>query len=342
LFQETHILLAFLVACALSPSFNSLIAFRFLSGLFGSTPLTNGGGTIADMIRPDKRAAAMGAFAIGPLLGPIIGPVAGGFVADNLGWRWVFWILAILSGSFTILFFIVARETYAPVLLQRRVDQLRKETGNMNLRSKLDEGLQPRDYFKRGIIRPFKLMAFSPICIFAAFYVGVAYGYLYLLFVTLTPLFTSVYGFSSSLAGLCFLGLGVGSMIGVVGFSLMSDRYTKTKQAEDRLAAEAAGREPAGDKPEYRLPALIPGSFALPAGLFIYGWTAKYAVHWIVPILGTTIVGFGNILIFMVRISQNGQCSQYMISDMVNSRCKCIWLTALRCTRRPRLHPTPL
>ena len=28
-------------------------------------------------------------------MGPVIGPVAGGYVSDGLGWRWVFWIIAI-------------------------------------------------------------------------------------------------------------------------------------------------------------------------------------------------------------------------------------------------------
>jgi multidrug resistance protein len=135
---------AFLVACALAPSLNSLIAFRFLSGAFGSCPLTNGGGTIADMIVQEKRAGAMAAFSIGPLLGPIIGPVAGGFLAEAEGWRWVFWVLAILAGTLTIVMLIFARESYAPILLQRKVDRLRKETGNELLRSKLDAGLSPR------------------------------------------------------------------------------------------------------------------------------------------------------------------------------------------------------
>lgn len=47
---------AFLVACALAPSMNSLIAFRFLSGLFGSCAITNGGGSIADMVTQEVGA----------------------------------------------------------------------------------------------------------------------------------------------------------------------------------------------------------------------------------------------------------------------------------------------
>lgn len=52
----------FLIACAKAPNMSSFIAFRFLSGVFGSCPLTNGGGTIADLIRQEKRGAAMAGF----------------------------------------------------------------------------------------------------------------------------------------------------------------------------------------------------------------------------------------------------------------------------------------
>ena len=37
----------------------------------------------------------------------------------------------------------------------------------------------------------------------------------------------------------------------------------------------------------------------IPIGLFIYGWTAYYHVHWIVPIIGTSLVGLGLLFTFM-------------------------------------------
>lgn len=221
-------------------------------------------------------------------------------MADGIGWRWVFWILAILEGVLAAIFFIFSKETYAPIILQRRVDNMRKETGNELLRSKLDSGLTPRDYFNRGILRPFKMILFSPICIFAGVYVALTYGYLYLMFSSITPLFMEIYGFSVIESGLAFLGLGIGSMSGVVFFSLTSDAYIKKRADEEKEKAQAEGREPGGMKPEYRLPPLKYGAFLLPAGLFIYGWTAEKKVHWIAPIIGTAVVGVGNLLIFMV------------------------------------------
>ncbi|KAI6081353.1 bicyclomycin resistance protein [Hypoxylon rubiginosum] len=281
---------AFQVGCALAPSLNALIVFRFFAGVFGSVPITNGGGTIADMIAQEKRGGAMAVFSIGPLLGPIIGPVAGGFLSDAEGWRWSFWLLAIIGGFLFIVMLFSLKESYAPVILERKTKKLRKATGNDLLRSKLDAGLTPADYFKRGIIRPFRMLFLSPIVAITSLYMAVTYGYLYLMFTTITEVFQEYYGFSTSTVGLAFLGLGVGSMIGILLFSATSDKYIQRKAAENK----------SGMKPEYRLPLLPLGAILIPAGLFLYGWTADYHVHWIVPIIGTAVVGIGNIIVFMI------------------------------------------
>lgn len=280
---------AFLVACALAPNLNSLVVFRFFCGCFGASPLTNGGGSIADIIRQEKRGSAMAAFSVGPLLGPIIGPVAGGFLTEAKGWRWVFWVLAMVAGAVTVVMLFLMRETYAPVILQRKTARLRKETGNELLRSKLDIGLSPRDHFNRSIIRPLKMLVRSPIVALFAVYIAVVYGYLYLLFTSMTQVFQETYHFSTSITGLVFLGMGVGSMAGLAYFSATSDRYIQKKAKE----------EGKGMKPEYRLKQLPVGAFLLPGGFFLYGWTAQYHVHWIVPIIATGIIGMGNIIIFM-------------------------------------------
>ncbi|MCJ1268777.1 hypothetical protein MMC22_008665 [Lobaria immixta] len=275
------------VACAVSSNFNMLIGFRFLEGTFGSCPLAIGGGTIADMIVQEKRGAVMAIWALGPLMGPVIGPVAGGYVTQSIGWRWVFWIIAIVAGSITIAAIFLMRETYHPTLLQRKTDKLRKETGNLNLKSKFDSGLKPADLFKLSIVRPAKMLIFSPIVLALSTFMAVVYGYLYLLFTTITEVFEDEYHFSQGSVGLTYLGIGLGSLVGVFVFGIASDRIVKSKSASGEM------------KPEYRLPPMIPGSFAVPIGLLIYGWSADKGVHWFVPIFGTSLVGLGILATFM-------------------------------------------
>lgn len=267
------------IICAKATNMGMLIAFRILAGIVGSCPLTIGGGSLADMIVQEKRGGAMAIWALGPIMGPVVGPVAGGYLSEAKGWRWVFWVIAMAAGVVTIIGFIFMRETYSPTLLQRRVVRLRRETGNENLRSALDTGRSPRGLFWFSIARPTKMLFRSPIVFLLSLYMAVVYGYLYLLFTTLTEVFETQYGFSQGSVGLTFLGIGVGSLVGLAIFGFASDQILKRLSASGEM------------KPEYRLPPLIPGSFLVPAGLFIYGWSADKHTHWIVPIIGTSCVG---------------------------------------------------
>lgn len=115
------------------------------------------------------------------------------------------------------------------------------------------------------------------------------YGYLYLLFTTITALFTQEYGFSQGSAGLAFLGIGIGMFAGLIIFGATSDKMVSALQKKN-------GGE---RKPEYRLPMLMIGATIIPIGLFWYGWSAQYRIHYIMPIVGTGFVGFGLLATFM-------------------------------------------
>ncbi|KAL9051825.1 MAG: hypothetical protein Q9206_004550 [Seirophora lacunosa] len=223
----------------------------------------------------------MAIFAMGPLMGPVIGPVAGGYLAQAAGWRWTFWLITIAAGVINLFGFAFLRETYPPILLERKAKKLRAETSNSKLKGKYTSDLPPLAVFKLAIIRPLKLLFLSPIVLALSTLMAVAYGYIYLLFTTLTPVFESVYRFSSGSVGLAYLGIGVGCLVGMLFFGGISDRTVRNKSKHGEM------------KPEYRLVPMIPGAFVIPIGLFLYGWTAQERVHWIVPIIGTGLVGLG-------------------------------------------------
>lgn len=277
----------FNIACALSINLDMLIAFRFLAGSVGSAPLALGGGTIADTMSTQQRGTAMAIWMSGPTIGPIVGPVAGGSVVQAMDWRWVFWITSIAAGVVTVAGMLLMKETYGLTILNRRVKRLKQETGNLNLKSVLDSGLSPRDLFFFSIVRPTKMLFKSPIVFLLSLYVAVAYAYLYIMFSTFTSIFKTNYGFSTGAAGLAFLGIGIGSVIGQVAYTIWGNRTVRYHINK-------------GDfEPEQRLPLMYPGAIAMPIGLFWYGWSAEYHTHWIVPIVGTGFVGFGLLMIFV-------------------------------------------
>ncbi|KAF2967368.1 hypothetical protein GQX73_g6198 [Xylaria multiplex] len=278
--------LVFTIVCAVSNGIALFLVFRVFQGVAGCVPLVLGGGMIGDLVPPEKRGRALSGWQLGPLLGPVIGPVAGGYIAQNVGWRWLFWLVVILSGILTLLYLLIP-ETYHPTLLARKAARLQKEDGGRIYIAAGSTRSTARELLLRSIIRPMKMLIKSPIVLILSLQLAVVYGYVYILFTTFIFVFEDQYQFKAGAAGLSYLGLGVGFLIGLAGTGLTSD-YIAKKEAE--------GGE---IKPESRLAPLLLGVLLVPAGLIWYGWAAEYKVHWIVPIIGTSLIGTGTNLVWI-------------------------------------------
>lgn len=151
----------------------------------------------------------MAMVSIAPLLGTAIGPAMGGYLSQSKGWRWSFWIVAILTAGFEIALLAVYRETYRVKILKRKTEKLRKETGNTLLRSKFDRlSVTKKQLWTSSIIRPMRMILLSPIVLLISLYGSLVYGYIYLLAATLTEIYGSVYGFSHGEAGLVYIAIG--------------------------------------------------------------------------------------------------------------------------------------
>src|SRR5437016_9778691 len=88
-------ILVFTVAsalCGMATSLNMLIFSRILQGLAGGGLQPSSQGVLLDAFPKEKQGAAQTVFGIAALLAPVVGPTLGGYITDNYGWRWVFYI----------------------------------------------------------------------------------------------------------------------------------------------------------------------------------------------------------------------------------------------------------
>ncbi len=141
------------------------------------------GGVIADMFEAKHRGLAMSIFASAPFMGPTLGPIAGGFLADSEGWRWVMGMIAIFTGTLWIIGTLTIPETYAPVILRKRGEELSKETGKVyKSRIEISQGRQSiADKFKIALSRPWILLFREPIVLLLSLYMAIIYGTLYMM-----------------------------------------------------------------------------------------------------------------------------------------------------------------
>ena len=78
--------------CGLADSLGEIVGFRLLQGMFGAALVPMSQAILLDINPPDRHGSAMSIWSMGAILGPIIGPALGGWLTDNLTWRWVFFI----------------------------------------------------------------------------------------------------------------------------------------------------------------------------------------------------------------------------------------------------------
>ncbi|KAJ7306800.1 MFS polyamine transporter [Mycena albidolilacea] len=282
------------LACGFAQNTGQLLAFRLLAGLGGSAPLAIAGAVIGDIWAPEERGHALAMYSLAPLLGPVVGPLCGAFVAEKTTWRWVFWSTTLLTTVIQVLGVFYLRESYAPIILEKKANEIRRsldsETGPVpNIRSKF--ATKERTWqriMKIALTRPFAIFYHEPIVQLLGAYMAFVYGIFYL-FVTSMPLiFQGTYGESVSVSGLHYIALG----IGVTGASLMNAKFT------DYIFKYLKDRNGGAREPEYRIPSMVPGTVAVPVGLFMTGWAVQARVHWIVADIGIALVGAGIVVTF--------------------------------------------
>ncbi|KAK5109708.1 hypothetical protein LTR85_002286 [Meristemomyces frigidus] len=278
------------IPTALVRNYAGLLVLRFITGVFSSPALANGGASIGDMYSLLELPIYLSGWTVACFWGPALGPVMTGFAVQAKGWRWGLWEIVWLSAPILVVFLLFYPETSSDNILRRRAQRLRKLTGNPNIKSKseIDQAsLKLSEVFVDAMIKPTEIMFKDPAVMFTNIYTSLTYGIYYSFFEVFPLVYPPLYGFNLGETGLTFITIGIACLIGVTSFLIYQIWYLIPDIKKNGLRA-----------PEHRLvPALI-GVVALPVGYFMFGWTARRSVHWIVSLIGACILVAANFLIF--------------------------------------------
>ncbi|MDD2337070.1 MAG: DHA2 family efflux MFS transporter permease subunit, partial [Geobacteraceae bacterium] len=147
--------------CGAAPTLGALIFFRVLQGAAGGALIPISQAILMETFPPWQQGMAMAIFGVGAMFGPIIGPTLGGWITDNMNWRWIFYI-NIPVGIFAVImanFFI-----FDPSYLKRvkmRIDYwglALLTIGLGSLQVVLDKGQQD-DWFNSSFIITFAILS---------------------------------------------------------------------------------------------------------------------------------------------------------------------------------------
>jgi DHA2 family multidrug resistance protein len=115
--------------CGMATSLGVLIAARVLQGLAGGGLQPSSQAILLDAFPPERQGIAMTVFGVAALLAPIFGPTLGGYITDNYGWRWIFY-LNVPVGLFALA--MCGSVVSDPEYLAQQRSELRKQHGRFD------------------------------------------------------------------------------------------------------------------------------------------------------------------------------------------------------------------
>lgn len=241
-----------------------------------------------EMFFKRQRARYMGIWTVMVTLGIPLGPFIFGFVAQRVGYRWIFWVLAILNFVQLVLYLFLGPETRyigsppaAAASAAEGSSAFRKEY--LSIRR-----IDPTPLSVAEIVHPLRLAGNLPVFIAAASYSMVFLFASVMGSVEVPSLLQVKFGLNAQELGLQFLAIIIGSLLGEQMGGYLSDAWMimRTKKLH--------GKRP---RPEFRLWLSYVGIVLTIAGMVVFLVCTQTATEgkWTVsPIVGLGIAAFGN------------------------------------------------
>jgi DHA2 family multidrug resistance protein len=79
--------------CGMATSLEEIVFYRVLQGMFGAPMVPGSQSIVLQSFPREKHGSVMSVFGVGVVLGPIIAPTLGGYLSEEYGWRWVFFMV---------------------------------------------------------------------------------------------------------------------------------------------------------------------------------------------------------------------------------------------------------
>lgn len=276
------------VACGVSPNYGSIMFFRALVAFFLSSANALSSAVVTDIFLRTERARGVGICTLMLSLGVPFGPLIFGFVTPRAGFRWIFWVLAIINGVQFIVHFVVGHETL--FIRNLNAPDGASETRPRDFKTKFltFERIGSRRISKIDFLEPVALAA-CPRAIMPSLAQSVVFLFGSIFLVIEIPLqLEHKFNLSSDQVSLQFLGMVIGSILAEPIGSLLSDVGMNLRRS--------LGEEDVAP-PEFRLWLSYFGYCLVLTGVPLFLVPTENAVtgRWtIVPIVGTAIAAGGH------------------------------------------------
>ncbi|KAF2442366.1 MFS general substrate transporter [Karstenula rhodostoma CBS 690.94] len=294
------------IGLALQTNYVALLLLRCLQAFGCSAAIALTIAVVADISTSAERGTYLGYATSGILFGPAFGPTIGGILAQYLGWRSIFWFLAIFAGVLLVIFVfffpetcraVVGNGSIPPTGVNRSIFSYLQERRRRQESISDEEGAPPPE--KRKFTFPNPLMTLRILgekesCILLL-YNGLFFTGMMVVSAALPDLFKDAYGLDELKIGLCYIAVGTGCLVSSLTMGHVVDWNFRRHAALNNMPITKGKQQDLRNFPieKVRLQVGVPGHVIGTAALIAFGWMVKYKTHIAGPEIALFFMGFG-------------------------------------------------
>lgn len=296
------------IGLALQTNYAALLILRMVQAVGCSASIALSVAVVADIATSAERGKYMGYATAGILFGPAFGPTIGGILAQYLGWRSIFWFLAIYGGILLMIFIFFFPETCRNVVgngsipakgINRSVLSYlqQKKLARHSTEPEGEEFMPPtrkRKFTFPNPITTLRILGEKESCI-VLLYNGLFFTGMMVTTASVPDLFKAAYGLDELKIGLCYISMGTGSLISALTMGHLVDWNFRRHAARLNIVINKGKQQDLRHIPieKVRLQVVVPGHIIGTIGLIAFGWTIKFETHIAGPEAALFIIGFG-------------------------------------------------
>ncbi|KAH7159726.1 major facilitator superfamily domain-containing protein, partial [Dactylonectria estremocensis] len=281
------------VGCALSHSYATMGLCRALTAFFISPAASIGSAVVSETFFSNQRGRYIGIWTAMVTLGVPVAPFIFGFVALRVGYRWIYWILAMINAVQLLVYFCFGPET-------RYVPGQKTNKPSSTLHRYLGfRRIDPTPLTLKDFVQP--LFFITRLCVVIP---AVAHAMVFLwgsvvITIEIPQLYPEKFGFNTQQVGLQNVGPIVGTILGEQIGGVLSDRWMWLRQ-----------RNGVTPRPEFRLWVSYFGHLLTICGVVVFlVQTERASDTWNpTPIVGAAIAGAGNQIVTTVMMTYAVDC----------------------------------
>lgn len=301
------------VGLALQNSYAALFLLRCLQSTGSSGTVALGNGVVSDVSATAERGTYMGFVVSGTMIGPAIGPVIGGLLSQFLGWRSIFWFLAILSVVYLVPFLITFPETARHIVGDGSIPPQRwnislfqylkiRKSNRFQEKFACLPSVTDGHAVQRKLKWPNPLKAVHIIMekdvAIILIYNALVYTAFFDVITSLPSLFGEIYGFNDLQIGLSYIPYGVGAVVASLLCGRVIDiNYKRVAKANNITVDRKRGDDLRQFPIEAaRIQVMYPFLALGICSLICYGWVLEFEAPLAAPLIlqflmGTCLVG---------------------------------------------------